>query len=130
MRVKDAVGRFGEQLAARTLSETGLRILARNWRCDQGELDIVAQEGATIVFVEVKTRSTTAFGTPAEAVTPVKAARIHRLALRWLDEHRGAAGWAPIRFDVVSIVRRGGDGRGVDGRGADGPVVEHLRGAF
>ena len=125
MRVKDAVGRFGEQLAARTLSETGLRILARNWRCDQGELDIVAQEGATIVFVEVKTRSTTAFGTPAEAVTPAKAARIHRLALRWLDEHREVAGWAPIRFDVVSIVRRG-----VDGRGADGPVVEHLRGAF
>ena len=125
MRVKDAVGRFGEELAARRLSEAGLCILARNWRCDQGELDIVAQEGTTIVFVEVKTRSTTAFGTPAEAVTPVKAARIRRLALRWLDEHRVAAGWAPIRFDVVSIVRRG-----VDGRGVDGPVVEHLRGAF
>ena len=114
MRVKDAVGRFGEQLAARTLSEAGLRVLARNWRCDQGELDIVAQEGATIVFVEVKTRSTTAFGTPAEAVTPAKAARIHRLALRWLDEHREVAGWAPIRFDVVAVVRCG----------ADGPVAE------
>ena len=120
MRVKDAVGRFGEQLAARALSEAGLRILARNWRCDQGELDIVAREGTTIVFVEVKTRSTTAFGTPAEAVTPAKAARIHRLALRWLDEHRAAAGWGPIRFDVVAVVRCG----------ADGPVVEHLRGAF
>jgi putative endonuclease len=120
MRVKDAVGRFGEDLAARHLDAAGLQILARNWRCSEGELDIVAREGPVLAFVEVKTRSSVAFGVPSEAVTPVKAARIHRLALRWLDEHREQAGWPAIRFDVVSIVRLG----------PGGPSVEHLRGAF
>jgi putative endonuclease len=120
MRVKDAVGRFGEDLAVRYLSEAGLQVLERNWRCADGELDIVAGEGEVLVFVEVKTRSTTAFGEPAEALTPVKAARIHRLALRWLAEHRADAPWCPIRFDVVAIVRRA----------PGGPALTHLRGAF
>jgi putative endonuclease len=120
MRVKDAVGRFGEDLAARHLGAAGLQVLARNWRCPEGELDIVARDGDVVAFVEVKTRSTMAFGAPAEAVTPVKADRIHRLAMHWLDEHREQIGWPAIRFDVVSIVRLG----------PGGPSVEHLRGAF
>jgi putative endonuclease len=75
MRVKDAVGRFGEQLAVGHLETAGLEILARNWRCRQGELDIVARDGSQLVFVEVKTRSSRAFGSPAEAVDRAKSAR-------------------------------------------------------
>lgn len=122
MKVKDALGRFGEDLAAEHLCRQGFTLLDRNWRCDQGELDIVARDRRTVVFVEVKTRSSVAFGDPAEAVTPVKAARIHRLALRWLTEHRDALGpgAAPLRFDVVAVVRRG----------PQGLQLRHLRGAF
>jgi Holliday junction resolvase-like predicted endonuclease len=85
----------------------------------EGELDVVARDSTVIVFVEVKTRSGTAFGEPSEAVGPVKARRIRGLALRWLAEHR-PAGAGELRFDVVSIVRRHGSL----------PVVQHLRGAF
>ena len=120
MLVKDAVGRFGEDLAARYLDGAGLQLLERNWRCSEGELDIVARDGDVICFVEVKTRSTTAFGAPVEAMTPAKVARIHRLALRWLDEHRESVGWRAMRFDVVSVVRLA----------PGGPTVEHLRGVF
>jgi putative endonuclease len=122
MRSKDAVGRFGEDLAARHLSEAGLELLDRNWRCHEGELDIIARDGEVVAFVEVKTRSTLAFGAPAEAVNPVKAARIHRLAMRWLAEQRdqGMPPWRQLRFDVVSVVRLA----------PGGPAVTHLRGAF
>lgn len=119
MRVKDAVGRFGEQLAVETLVAGGLTIIERNWRCADGELDIVARESDTLVFVEVKTRSSVAFGDPAEAVQPPKAARVRRLAVRWLVEHPDRY-WPQLRFDVVAVVRRG----------PDGPTVRHLRGAF
>ena len=114
------LGRWGEDLAAQHLEATGARVVARNWRCDRGELDIVAVEpGGTIVFCEVKTRSGTGFGEPAEAVGPVKARRIRLLACRWLDEHRPPGG-GELRFDVVSVVR---------GR-TDPPRVVHLRGVF
>jgi putative endonuclease len=120
MLVKDAVGRFGEDLAARHLEAAGLQLLARNWRCADGELDIVARDGDVICFVEVKTRSTTAFGAPVEAMTPAKVARIHRLALRWLNEHGGSVRWRALRFDVVSVVRLA----------PGGPLLEHLQGVF
>jgi len=122
MRVKDLVGRYGEQLAAEYLVASGMAILDRNWRCADGELDLVARDGHAVVFVEVKTRSTVAFGEPSEAVSAVKAARIRRLALHWLAEHRAAGGGlrGDVRFDVVSVVRLG----------ADGPQVTHLRAAF
>ncbi|HVT70991.1 MAG TPA: YraN family protein [Jatrophihabitantaceae bacterium] len=120
MLVKDAVGHFGEDLAARHLEAAGLQLLSRNWRCSAGELDIVARDGDVICFVEVKTRSTTAFGDPVEAMTPAKVNRIHRLALRWLDEHRDSVRWGSLRFDVVSVVRLA----------PGGPVVEHLKGVF
>ena len=117
-RVKAAVGRFGEEVAARHLEATGLRVLDRNWRCAEGEIDIVASDGATLVVCEVKTRSGAGFGDPAEAVVGAKAARLRRLALRWLAAHD--LGWRDLRFDVVTVVRR-----------RDGaPVVRHLRGVF
>jgi putative endonuclease len=123
MRVKDAVGRYGEQVAAEHLTAAGLVILERNWRCREGELDIIARDGAELVFVEVKTRSSLAFGAPAEAVSPTKSARIRQLALRYLMARREAgddASWSALRFDVVAVLRTTGNG----------PQVAHLRGAF
>ena len=121
MRVKDAVGRFGEEVAAQHLAATGLTILARNWRCREGELDIIATDGDDLVVVEVKTRSSSAFGSPAEAVGRVKAARIRQLTLQWIDETRETrVYWPVIRFDVITVVRHR--------RG--GVEVTHLRDAF
>lgn len=123
MRVKDAVGRFGEQLAVEHLEAAGAEVLARNWRCRQGELDIVAREGDRLLFVEVKTRSSAAFGLPAEAVDRAKAARIRRLALLWIAaerEEQRLPFWSAVRFDVVCVLRhRGG-----------GVQVAHVKGAF
>lgn len=119
-RVKGAIGRFGEELAVRHLERAGLRIVDRNWRCAEGEIDIVAADGDTLVFCEVKTRSGTAFGDPAEAVTAAKSARLRRLGLRWLAAH--SLGWKDLRFDVVTVLRRPD--------GATDPVVRHLKGAF
>ena len=119
MRVKDAVGRFGEQLAVRHLVADGLVVLDRNWRCAEGELDIVAADGEVLTFVEVKTRSAGGFGDPAEAVVPAKVARVRRLAVRWLAAHPERY-WPQLRFDVVAVVRRA----------PGGPSVRHVRGAF
>ena len=79
-------------------------ILARNWRCSDGELDIVARDGTTLVFCEVKTRSSLAFGDPAEAVVGAKVARLRRLAARWCQENPGS--WPELRIDVISVVRQ------------------------
>jgi putative endonuclease len=81
-------------------------VLDRNWRCSQGELDVIARRGPTVVFCEVKTRSGPGFGLPVEAVNPAKQARIRRLAARWLAEHRAGLGSRPVelRFDVVAIL--------------------------
>lgn len=119
MRVKDAVGRYGELLAVTRLEAAGLIVLDRNWRCPDGELDIVALDGATLVFVEVKTRSSLAYGDPAEAISPDKAARIRRLAVHWLAAHPDRR-TAELRFDAVAIVRNG----------PAGPEVRHLKAAF
>jgi putative endonuclease len=113
------LGQDGEELAAQHLIDAGMTVLDRNWRCREGELDIVARDGDAVVFVEVKARSGTAFGEPAEAVGRVKARRIHVLACRWLAEHR-PDGAPELRFDVVAVVRRRGFA----------PEVRHLRGAF
>ena len=109
MRVKDAVGRFGEQVARRYLINMGWTVLDTNWRCASGELDIVALDGEVLVFVEVKTRSSLAFGDPAEAVDGRKAARIRALAVQWIEERRTSdpdSFWRELRFDVVTVVRR------------------------
>lgn len=116
MRATQALGQYGEDLAARVLAEAGLVVLERNWRCEAGEIDIVAREGDVVVVCEVKTRTSTAYGPPSHAVTPHKAARLRRLALRWLDEHPVRP--AQIRIDVVGILR--------PPHGS--AVIEHLRG--
>jgi putative endonuclease len=116
MRAKDGVGRYGENVAAAHLTEAGLVVLARNWRCEHGEIDIVARDGDVLVVCEVKTRTSAAYGLPAEAVTYAKAARLRRLAGAWLQSH--AVRPREVRIDVVSVLRRP--------RGA--AEVEHLRG--
>jgi putative endonuclease len=112
------LGNHGERIAAAYLTAAGLRVLDRNWRCRDGELDIVARDGDTLVFCEVKTRRGTGFGHPAEAVTPVKQRRLRTLAQRWLAAHDEHA--PDLRFDVVGVLV-----------GARGPAeVTHLAGAF
>src|SRR5689334_23085538 len=86
-RATDAVGAYGERVAVRALEAAGMRVLDRNWRCRRGELDIVALDGRTIVFCEVKTRRTASFGAPAEAVGPAKVRRLRALAAAWLAEN-------------------------------------------
>ena len=115
------LGAMGEALAVDHLTKMGLRILDRNWRCRDGELDIVARDGTALVFVEVKTRSSLACGVPAAAVDRCKVARLRRLAVRWMAEHRELGQfWATVRFDVIAIVRRP----------SGQPDVKHLRAAF
>ncbi len=104
MAAKDELGRRGEQLAAEHLERQGLAVLARNWRCGEGELDIVATDGdATVVFCEVKTRRGTGFGSPLEAVTRGKRRRIRRLAFLWLSTMKPRR-WTVSRFDVIGIL--------------------------
>ena len=81
----------------------GYVVEARNWRCRQGELDLVVRKGGTVVFCEVKTRSSDAFGAPVEAVTRAKQLQVRRLAARWLAE-RGPPRRGPVRFDVASVL--------------------------
>jgi putative endonuclease len=96
------IGALGEQLAVEYLQGLGLRIVARNWRCRYGELDVIAAEAAdTLVFVEVKTRTGDCFGGVAEAVTPQKVRRIRRLAGLWLAGQE--SGWSQIRIDVIGV---------------------------
>jgi len=96
------LGRSGEALAAEWYLGQGYDVLARNWRCAEGELDLVLARGPLVVFSEVKARTTDRFGTPAEAVTPAKQARIRRLAARWMAEAGPRRGRA-VRFDVAAV---------------------------
>ena len=100
-RQRIATGEYGEASAARYLSRRGMVVLDRNWRCELGEIDLVLRDGGVIVVCEVKTRASGAFGTPLEAVTPTKLARLRRLAARWVAER---AVWVDVvRFDVVGV---------------------------
>lgn len=96
------LGHRGEQAAAAYLVGLGWTILDRNWRCPEGELDIVAHDGGRPVVCEVKTRSSAAYGTPLEAITPDKAARLRRLAGRWAAAHRVRG--ADVRIDVLGLI--------------------------
>lgn len=99
-----ARGRAGEDRAARWYVAAGYRVLARNWRCREGELDLVClgPDGATVVVCEVKSRASDRYGSPFEAVTPGKQAKVRALAARWLREHEVPRG-ARVRFDVAAI---------------------------
>lgn len=116
VRAKDAVGRYGERVAVAYLERVGFEVVECNWRCQAGEVDVVARDGDCLVIVEVKTRRSTACGHPFEAVTAVKAARLRRLAAAWLAEHDARP--VSVRVDVIAVLR--------PLRGA--AVVEHLRG--
>ncbi len=111
-----ALGRYGERRAAELLVGQGMVLLDRNWRCDDGELDLVLRDGATLVVCEVKTRSNLDHGTPHEAVTDAKLERLRRLAVRWAEAR--AVRPPEMRVDLVAVLRP-----------RKGPsVVEHVRG--
>ena len=100
---KRALGAYGEALAARHLVARGMVVLDRNWRCPAGEIDLVLRDGPVLVVCEVKTRSSLRYGTPHEAVTGVKVARLQELARRWQEEHGVAV--PDVRVDMVCILR-------------------------
>ncbi|PDO11222.1 MAG: YraN family protein [Candidatus Reconcilbacillus cellulovorans] len=113
------VGREAERAAGEFLEKLGYRLLERNWRCPEGEIDIVAMDGDILVFVEVRSRTSDRFGTPAESVDERKRRRIRAAARRYLYDTR-CFGAYRIRFDVVAV-----------GGGSDGPLrVEHIVNAF
>ncbi len=116
MAAKDAVGRYGERVVAERLAAIGWEVLERNWRCAWGELDIVAVDHGCVVAVEVKTRRTATYGSPLEAVTPAKLARIRKLLAMWLAAQ--ARTFAEVRIDVV----------GVTLPAAGAAQLEHVRG--
>ncbi len=109
------LGKKGEEIALDYLKRNGFRILERNYRTRYGEVDIIAEENGTLVFIEVKTRSNDLFGHPVEAVTKEKQERIKRLALFYL---RNLKREMPVRFDVISINLE------------SLPDIEHIRYAF
>jgi putative endonuclease len=95
------LGRRGEDIAARFLEQHGYSILDRNWRCRQGEIDLVARDGSELVFVEVRTRRGTAMGSPEESITPRKQARLVAVASAYIQQHDFQEGsW---RIDVVAV---------------------------
>ena len=98
-------GEQGEQLAADFLRKQGYQLLARRFRTKIGEIDIIAQKGGTIVFVEVKTRSSSFYGTPAQAVNRRKQTKIINVALNYLNYTNNYN--APIRFDILEVMNSG-----------------------
>lgn len=119
MTATGALGRYGEDVAARWLTDAGMTVLVRNWRCGRaGEIDIVARDGDAVVVCEVKTRRDGAFQHPMAAVTEEKAERLRRLAACWLEWSGGPPPPGGVRIDLVGVV--------LPRRGA--PVVEHARG--
>ncbi|MBC7517404.1 MAG: YraN family protein [Microbacteriaceae bacterium] len=118
MAAKDDLGRRGEALATEFLRQHGCAVLAQNWRCAQGEIDVIVLDGAETVFVEVKTRSSVTFGHPFEAITAAKLARLRRLAGAWCEANPSLG--RQIRIDAISVIAP---------LGAT-PQLEHLRRVF
>ncbi|MEU8958271.1 YraN family protein [Streptomyces sp. NPDC048518] len=123
MNARGAIGRYGEDLAARRLIESGMTVLERNWRAGRtGEIDIVAMDGEALVVCEVKTRRAAGPGAvpfehPMAAVGRTKAERLRRLAERWIEE-RGGPPPGGVRIDLIGVL--------IPRRGV--PVLEHARG--
>lgn len=101
-RQQQALGAYGERIAARHLVQQGMVVLDRNWRCPAGELDLVLRDGEVLVFCEVKTRRDQVRGHPLQAVDAVKAQRLRRLAALWSEEHQVRV--EHVRLDLVGVV--------------------------
>jgi putative endonuclease len=112
------VGNRGEELAAAFLERNGIAVIERNYRCKGGEVDIVAKDGNTLVFIEVKSRKNLAYGVPQLAVTPFKQRQISKAALTWLGRNHQHE--KPARFDVIAIL--------LDSEYQH--RIEHIRNAF
>jgi putative endonuclease len=115
---RQTVGAWGERRAAQHLADDNFRVVGRNWRCPIGEIDIIAWDGDTLVFCEVKTRRGLGFGLPAEAVVAAKARRLRRLGARWLAAN--SVHPREIRFDVIAVLIRR----------PESVEIDHIRGAF
>lgn len=111
-----ALGAYGERVAARHLVAVGMTVLDRNWRSDEGEIDLVLRDGAALVVCEVKTRTSLEHGSPHEAITDAKLARLQRLGVRWAEAQ--AIEPPEIRVDLVAVLQP------AKGRA----LVEHVRG--
>ena len=116
MAQKDALGREGEDRAARYFEDNGYAVLARNWRCRVGEIDLVVASGEQVVVVEVKTRRGEGFGHPFEAIDARKRARLWRLAAAWTADNRDQVQGRRLRIDAIGLT-------GADPRTAR---LEHL----
>jgi putative endonuclease len=119
LNARGATGRNAEELAVALLERSGFRVVARNWRRPEGELDVVADDGGTCVFVEVRSRTGDEFGHPLESINPRKRAQIARAARLYLDQEPTQA--TGFRFDVVGVTFF------ADGRA---PEVVHVADAF
>jgi putative endonuclease len=118
-QTKQALGQAGEDLAAQVLADNGAEIIARNWRGRQGELDIIAFDKGALIAVEVKTRSGTAFGTPAAAISEAKIKRMRKVFGQWMSEHKTELRSSrEIRLDAISILLKPNSS----------PIIEHIRG--
>lgn len=114
---KQSLGQWGEQRAAEHLLAKGYTILERNWRCEYGEIDLIARQEEVLVFVEVKARSSERYGHPEQAVTTSKQQHLYESSLTYLQTHPELNGdW---RIDVIAITR-----------GPGGPLIEHFENAF
>lgn len=116
MAAKDDFGRAGEERAAQHLVARGYRVIDRNWRCAQGEIDIVAEHGSHLAVIEVKTRRSVAFGHPFEAIDARKRRRLWRLAHAWIAAHPEIARGREVRLEAIGLI-------GADPNSAE---VEHL----
>lgn len=104
MAAKDELGRAGEDRAAQHLTDSGYTVLARNWRCAQGEIDIIAVQGDQLAVVEVKTRRTATYGHPFEAIDRRKRRRLWQLAQAWIRENPDVACGRVVRLDAIGII--------------------------
>lgn len=100
---RQALGAYGEHVAEQYLARRGLVVLDRNWRCDEGEIDLVLREGEVLVVCEVKTRRGALGGTPHEAITAAKLDRLQRLGVRWARAHELSP--QEMRVDLVAIMQ-------------------------
>lgn len=105
-RRRVVLGASGEELVASWYEARGYQVVDRNWRCRDGEIDLIVRAGSDLAFCEVKTRTSLAFGHPAEAVTVAKQRRLRLLASRWLAEGHSPVRPSEIRFDVAAVIGR------------------------